>query len=1248
MMLSNFRYFLSDYRLWMVIGLIGAGSLAYFGAAEARQIGIWVAIALAALLLLALVVWVIKRILARRAAKRVEAMVQTQADQAVAAAPSAQRADTEALRTRMMDAVKQIKSSRLGVLKGKAALYELPWYVIIGNPAAGKSTAILNSGLQFPFEDNRSNVIQGIGGTRNCDWYFTTTGIVLDTAGRYSVSVEDRMEWLTFLGLLKKNRPRAPINGVIIAVSIAELSGSKPEFAIELAKNLRQRVQEITERLEVFAPVYVLFTKADLIAGFSEFFRSLDPAERENVWGATLPFDVHAQGDALTAFDTHFDQLAEGIKEMSLSHMAMQRGREVSPGLLTLPLEFVGIKPALRTFIATLFEDNPFQFKPVFRGFYFSSALQEGHSVHHASDRVGRQFSLSSRGHNSDEAPTGQTAFFLKDLFRKVIFSDRELVRQYSSPHQNRLRYGVFLGAVGVLALALGLWTWSYTTNVQLVNNATKDLEQAVRVQKDRVDLKSRIDALLLLQDRMEQLDRYKKEGGITTSLGLYQGDNIRAKLMKEYYHGMQQVMLDPTVASLEAYLGQVVNEREKLGQAGPVAAESDVLYQNASPTNTNDAYNALKTYLMLGNRKQVEGAHLSQQLTLFWRNWLDANRGQMTREEMVRAAEKLMNFYVAQSADPAWPQVQNKVTLVSDSRQALTRVMKGQPAMQRVFAQIKARAAARFPTVTVDALIGNERNGSLITGSYAISGAFSRKAWEDYVKDAVKEAASTQLSTTDWVLDTTEQSDLSLAGSPEHIARELVTLYKQEYAAEWTKFLQGLSVAQFDSFDEAAARMNALGDANNSPLRTLLEKINEQTIWDNPAAEARSKKAKGGFVAWFQKTILRKDPEAVAQQQPVGPIGKAFEGIAKLTTKRGDQPAVIDAYFETLAKLRARLNAIKGQGDLGVGTRKLMQDTFSNEGSELSTAVALVDEQVLTGLDAGQREALRPLLLRPLTQTFMALVEPTEEEVNKSWTAQVYTPFSERIGKQFPFNLNSDVDAAPSDIAAIFGASGSIAAFNKDQLGTLVLQRGNLLEARRWAGMGINLSADLVANYGNWVSGSAAGAAAQDTTIFEILPAPATGALEYTIEIDGQTLRYRNTPPQWTTMQYPNVGQVPGVKITAVASDGRTVEVFNAPGSNGFTRLMREGSFERLEGGSSRVTWKADNVEVTVEMRVVRRAGESSGGGDWQRGAQLPARVAGGAAPATAAPAAPGTAPAPAPAPAAAPAPAQQSGGSR
>jgi type VI secretion system protein ImpL len=120
--------------------------------------------------------------------------------------------------------------------------------------------------------------VQGVGGTRNCDWFFTTDGILLDTAGRYSVYEADRAEWFSFLDLLRRHRRRAPINGIIIAVSVAELAGGSPEASIELAKSLRTRVQELTERLGVHAPVYVVFTKADLIAGFADFFHDSDRA----------------------------------------------------------------------------------------------------------------------------------------------------------------------------------------------------------------------------------------------------------------------------------------------------------------------------------------------------------------------------------------------------------------------------------------------------------------------------------------------------------------------------------------------------------------------------------------------------------------------------------------------------------------------------------------------------------------------------------------------------------------------------------------------------------------------------------------------------------------------------------------------------------------------------------------------------------------------------------------------------------
>ncbi|MBO6224063.1 MAG: type VI secretion system membrane subunit TssM, partial [Psychrobacter sp.] len=199
--------------------------------------------------------------------------------------------EVQALRQQMQDAIKTIRKSKIGDQTGKAALYELPWYMVIGNPAAGKSSAVLHSGLKFPFMEQTNKLsVKGVGGTRNCDWFFSTEGILLDTAGRYSAYEDDRSEWLSFLNLLKKNRPKAPINGIIIAVSIAELTKNEPSYALDLAKNLRSRVQDLTEQLEVYAPVYVVFTKMDLVSGFRDFFHDYEQEDRGQVWGATIPY----------------------------------------------------------------------------------------------------------------------------------------------------------------------------------------------------------------------------------------------------------------------------------------------------------------------------------------------------------------------------------------------------------------------------------------------------------------------------------------------------------------------------------------------------------------------------------------------------------------------------------------------------------------------------------------------------------------------------------------------------------------------------------------------------------------------------------------------------------------------------------------------------------------------------------------------------------------------------------------------
>jgi len=280
--MSRLWQFLTNSRVLGVIGLAALAAFLFLGTESLEVAAIWAVVAAAALLLGLGVFWLVRLAWRKRAAARLGALVlglgeggDTGFD---AGGMQPVRDDVAVLRKGMLEAIATIKTSKLGLTRGAAALYELPWYMVIGNPAAGKSSAIGHSGLTFPIPGSKA--VQGIGGTRNCDWFFTTDGILLDTAGRYSVLDGDRAEWFSFLDLLKRHRKRAPINGILIAVSVAELAKGAPEASLELAKNLRTRVQELTERLGVYAPVYVIFTKVDLIAGFADFFHDADPVER--------------------------------------------------------------------------------------------------------------------------------------------------------------------------------------------------------------------------------------------------------------------------------------------------------------------------------------------------------------------------------------------------------------------------------------------------------------------------------------------------------------------------------------------------------------------------------------------------------------------------------------------------------------------------------------------------------------------------------------------------------------------------------------------------------------------------------------------------------------------------------------------------------------------------------------------------------------------------------------------------------
>lgn len=1249
--MNRFWSFLFDMRTLSVIGILALLAFLFLGA-SALELGLlYAGLALGLILLIWLIVWVVKRVRAHRASKALEKAIEEDVDDARKFTPGKNQAEFDAIRTRMAEAVKTIKGSKLGQTTGRSALYELPWYMVIGNPAAGKSTAVVKSGLKFPFADKSGNIIQGIGGTRNCDWFFTTEGILLDTAGRYSVHEEDRSEWMTFLSLLKKHRSKAPINGVIIAVSVAELAGSRPDAAIQLAKNLRQRVQELTETLEIFAPVYVLFTKADLIPGFQAFFDACDERERGKVWGATLPYDTEHKADVVEQFDLRFDELREGLTEQMLSIMSLNRGQGLAPGVLSFPLEFATIKPALRSFLATLFEENPYQYQPVFRGFYFTSAVQEGEAFSRVNQSMTEQFELSPPVDGQRVSTHVGEPFFLRELFSKVIFADKNLVRQYTSRSKQRLRMLTFGLAVLVLALALAGWGAAYIGNRQLVEGAMADLDKAVRLQSDRVDLASRLEAMEVLQDRIRQLERWREERPWTVGLGLYQGDAIEQKLRQEYFQGVRQLMLEPVTANLERYLADVNRNASKLqpmtrtpeSAAVSVAAVTPATgdgFVQASATNVEDAYNALKTYLMLGDKQYMESGHLADQLTRFWRSWLESNRGSMPTARLIQSAEQIVSFSLENLQSPDFPVIQNNFGLLDQTRENLRRVVRGMPARERVYSSIKARASTRYAPVTVARLVG-ERELQSVTGSYAIPGTFTREAWSEYIEDAFKKAADEELQSVDWVLKTSSRDDLSLEGSPDQIRKALTDMYKQEYVAEWRRFLQGVNVVEFQNFDDAVRHMDQLGDAGRSPVKQLMESLYDQTSWDNPSIlNERLGRTQAGFMTWFKQTILRQAPAKVdvdlklsadRAEIPMGPIGKEFAALQRVMMSRDNSPTLLKGYLDALGKLRSRFNQIKNQGDPGPAVKALMASTLDGGDSELADVLKYVDEQMLVGMTESARASLRPLLVRPLVQAFAVMTPPVETELNRLWVAQVHEPFLRTLAAKYPFDTTSRIEAGPTEIAKVFGAEGAIAKFANEGLAALVVRRGDTIVPRTWADVGIRLNDVFVQGYPGWVAplegvsggaGAAGGAPAASQTVFQILPGGAPGVLEYTLEIDGQTLRYRNMAAAWTNFTWPNPGGTPGARITAVTNDGRTVEVFNEPGRFGLERLFAAARKSKTADGHNELTWTRDGVSVMVQLRIISQPGASaqaSGAGQTRAsgglvGLSLPAQVAGGA----------------------------------
>ena len=353
-------------------------------------------------------------------------------------------------------------------------LYVLPWYMVIGESGSGKTTAIKSAHLSSPFaEFTRTS---GISGTPNCDWWFFEQAIIIDTAGRYAIPVDegrDKEEWQKFLTLLARFRKKEPLNGLVVTVGADKLLDSGPETLAEDGKSIRRRIDEMMRVLGAKFPVYVLVTKCDLVQGMTQFCNHLPETALEQAMG----FVHHDRSINAGAFlDRTMHTIGERLKDLRLLLLHKSRSEGVSyndgqgldPSLILFPEEFESLLPGLTAFVNGTFQENPYQETPILRGIYYSSGRQEGSPYSHFLKALGL---IEER----EVLPGTNRGLFLHDFFSRILPKDRRLF----TPTQRTLEWSRItrnLGLTAWIAVGIaicGLMSFSFMKNLRALHDVS-------------------------------------------------------------------------------------------------------------------------------------------------------------------------------------------------------------------------------------------------------------------------------------------------------------------------------------------------------------------------------------------------------------------------------------------------------------------------------------------------------------------------------------------------------------------------------------------------------------------------------------------------------------------------------------------------------------------------------------------------------------------------------------------------------
>ncbi len=1104
----------------------------------------WIAIGLIVLF------WVGKRILAVVRARNAARMLA----QGVVQAPADPTADATAdelatLRGRFEEAVGVLNASK--GKSGRLNLYDLPWYLIIGPPGAGKTTALINSGLHFPLAERFGpEAIRGIGGTRDCDWWFTDDAVLIDTAGRYTTQDSDasvdQASWRGFLDLLKKYRKRRPINGIFVAISVADLMTQSEQERFDHVRALRARLAELEDHFGIRFPIYVMFTKCDLISGFSEYFDDLGQSDRNQVWGATFPYSDDAEADIVSQFDHHFDALNARLGSRMLDRV----NRETDPRRRVLihgfPKQVSLLKPQLSSFLKDVFAGNRYERTPLLRGFYLVSGTQEGTPVDRLLGSLSRTFGLDQ---NAIAAPAGAgKSFFITNLLREVAFGEANLAG--TNRTLERRLSALNAGGYAVVALAVigaaAAWLYSY-------NDVSGEIEQA---EAEVATAKS-----LLAELSPRDLDPLAVVPALDVVRELPGGYADEYSDRSRWQFGLSQDRKVGDIAQLsyrrlleQAYLPRILLRLE--GQLARGAASPDYTYE------------ALKAYLMLDSKDHYDPQAIRAFLEL---DWIGNLRREVTTEQRSALTQHLVALLERRVVPLPLPLDD---TVIARARNEIRSL----PLADRIYGRLKRTMAVDGRGFVLrEAAGGSLADLAFIRKSGAslsepLPAVFTKSAYQSVF---VSESRNTTQAVADeawWILG--EDEKLSTTRE-EQLLGEVRERYLGEFAEAYTNLLLDVDLAPFDGPKQATALFSVLSREEDSPLLLLLNAISAETRLDELGEDASiTARVESGAAEALQKLqdvigARREQAEGLSELVASNDVSQRFRLLNQLVAGEEGAPKPVDRLISLFADLYAYMSTVANEAAGGAIPPHVQQ-----QGQQVLQAMRLEAQR--------QPDMLVGNILDTAVQRSVAITTGgLRAHLNDLWSSGPLRECRTAIAGRYPINPASRQTIRLDDFGQFFGYGGTVDLFFKNHLGPFVDTGRSPWRTKQTGNVPIRISDGALRafEYADVVKRTFFRAnSMQPTVAFDLRPLEMDTRLSrFLLDLEGKQISYEFGPKDTAYLQWP--GPAPGAEIRLEMQERRS----------GRTLMRRSQGpwawFRLLDGSQMRATNISERYEVTFEI---------------------------------------------------------------